>query len=325
MGAGSSLAQTYYDMATLLDAGVPILRSLDIIIQGREGFLKHIFTQIRESVSRGSSFSESVDKHPRVFREMDRMLIQAAETSGSLGDSFKMLSQWYEFVHKMTWRVLTGMIYPVFCLHGAAFIFPATAFIFGKVGLGGYLLRVLGILSMLYIPALVVIATVYMGPRTSFLRRFLDWLVLKIPIFGQAMYHLCVSRYAKAFGMLYKAGVPITECTQRANRVTGNLAMASLFAGAVLSVRKGSMACDGLSPRLPAEYRDLWRIGEETGELDKTVDKVAEIAADRADLFFHEFARWFPIVVWALIAVVLIIMIFKTASQIPSFSGDWSL
>ena len=83
------------------------------------------------------------------------------------------------------------------------------------------------------------------------------------------------------------------------------------------------MACEGFSPRLPAEYRDLWRIGEETGELDKTAGKVGEIAADRADLFFHEFARWFPIVVWAIIAVILIIQIFKTASRIPSFSGEF--
>ena len=57
--------------------------------------------------------------------------------------------------------------------------------------------------------------------------------------------------------------------------------------------------------------------------MDKTAAKVAEIAADRADLFFREFARWFPVVVWAAIAAVLVYMIFKTASKIPSFSGDF--
>jgi type II secretory pathway component PulF len=121
--------------------------------------------------------------------------------------------------------------------------------------------------------------------------------------------------------MLYKSGVPITECTQRAHGATGNSVIADLFAGAVLSVRQGGLASDGLSTRLPAEYRDLWRIGEETGELDKTAAKVAEIAADRADLYFQEFARWFPIVIWAAIAAVLIYMIFQRASQIYDFSG----
>ncbi len=319
----SGLAQAYYDLATLLDAGVPILRSLDILVQGRQGQLKHTFTRIRESLERGSSLSESVDKHRNTFPEMDRMLIQAAETSGSLGDAFKMLSQWHEFVHKITWKVLCGMVYPLFCLHAAAFIVPGPEVILGKIGLGAYLVQALRILSILYIPAALVIGIVYFGPRASFLRRLVDWLVLKIPIFGQAMYHLCVSRYAKAFGMLYKAGVPITECTQRATRVTGNLVIASLFSGAIQSVRKGGTVCEGFSTRLPAEYRDLWQIGEETGELDKTASKVAEIAADRADLFFQEFARWFPIVVWAVIAMVLVYMIFKTARQIPSFSGEF--
>ena len=260
MGARSRLAQTYYDMATLLDAGVPILRSVDILIEGRQGSLKRTFSQVRESVSKGSSLSESVDMHPRIFPEMDRMLIEAGETSGSLSDSFKMLSEWHEFVHRITWRILGGMVYPVFSLHVAAFIFPGPALVLGQIGFGAYLLGVLQILSLLYIPAAIVVGILHFGPRASFLRRSLDWLTLKIPIFGQAMYHLCVSRYAKAFGMLYKAGVPITECTQRANRVTGNVVMADLFAGAVLSVREGNMASDGFSPRLPAEYRDLWRL-----------------------------------------------------------------
>ena len=309
MGARSRLAQTYYEMATLLDAGVPILRSLDILVQGRIGYLKRTFTQIRASVSKGSSFSESINMHPKVFREMDRMLIQAAETSGSLGDSFKMLSQWHEFVHKITWRFLGGMVYPVFCIHALAFLAPAMALIFGKIDLGGYFVRVLQILSLLYVPLALVLGALYFGPRTSFLRRWLDWLVLRIPVLSQAVYHLSVSRYAKAFAMLYKAGVPMTECTQRAHLVTGNLSVASLFAGATASVREGGTASDGLSQRLPAEYRDLWRIGEEAGELDKMADKVAEISADRADFFFTAFASGFPKVIYFAVMIIMAITV----------------
>ena len=323
VGARTRLAQTYYDMATLQDAGVPILRSFDILIEGREGKLKRTLNQVRESVTKGSSLSESLDRHRKVFPEMDRMVIQAGETSGSLADSFKMLSQWHEFVHKITWRVLSGMLYPVFSLHLAAFVVPGPDLILGKIGLGTYLLQAIRTLSLLYIPAAIVLGVFYLAPRAGSLRRSVDWLTLKIPIYGQAMYHLCVSRYAKAFSMLYKAGVPITECTQRANLATGNLVMAGLFAGAVRSVHEGGMACEGFSPRLPTEYRALWRIGEESGELDKTAAKIGEIAADRADLFFHEFARWLPIVVWAAIAAILVYKIFKIASQIPSFSGDF--
>ncbi len=181
--------------------------------------------------------------------------------------------------------------------------------ILGKIGFGGYVLRVLQVLAFLYIPTLLVIATTYFRPRTSFLRRFLDWLILRIPVLGQAVYHLSVSRYAKAFAMLYKAGVPITECTQRAQLVTGNAVVADLFAGATISVREGALASDGLSLRLPPEYRDLFRIGEETGELDKTADKVAEMSADRADRFFTAFASGFPKLIYFAVMIFMGVMV----------------
>lgn len=309
VGTRNRLAESYYDMATLLDAGVPIMRSIDILVAGRQGQLKRTFGAVRESLAKGSSLSESVNEHRNVFPEMDRMLIQAAETSGLLGDSFKMLSQWHEFVHKITWRMISGMFYAVFCLHAAAFILPAVPLILGRIGFGGYFARVLEVLSFLYVPALLVIATAYFRPRTSVLRWSLDWLILRIPVLGQAVYHLAVSRYAKAFAMLYKAGVPITECTQRAQLVTGNAVVAGLFAGATISVREGALASDGLSSRLPAEYRDLWRIGEEAGELDKMADKVAEMAADRADLYFTAFASGFPKVIYFAVMAFMAVMV----------------
>jgi type II secretory pathway component PulF len=76
------------------------------------------------------------------------------------------------------------------------------------------------------------------------------------------------------------------------------------------------MASEGLSGRLPAEYRDLWRIGEETGELDKMADKVAEIAADRADLFFTAFASGFPKVIYFTIMGILAVIVLWYAMQV---------
>ena len=323
MIARGKLAQAYYDSATLLDAGVPILRSLDIMIQGRQGYSKRVFSQIRESLSQGSSLAESMDRHRNIFPEMDRMVIEAAETAGSLGDSLKTLSQWHEFIHRITWRMIANMGYPLFILHAAFFIVSFPALFLGQIGIGGYFGNIFRGLLPFYVPVALVVASILLRDRIPWLRLALDWLVLRIPILNRAVYHLSICRYTKAFGMLYKAGVPITECTERATRATGNRIVARLFKGGNASVRQGGMASAGFSPRLPAEYRDLWRIGEETGELDKTVDKVAEIAADRADLFFKEFARWLPIVIYFVILIVTVIMILKMARQIPSFSGNW--
>ena len=316
MGARTRLAQAYYDMATLLDAWVPILRSLDIVIEGRQGHLKRTFTRIRESLSKGSSLSESMEKHHNVFPEMDRMLIQAGETSGTLGDSFKMLSQWHEFVHRITRRMMVAMLYPFLILHLAAFVFPLPSFVLGKVTTLGYLMQALQILLFFYMPVMVVVVFVFLRERIPVLKWPLDMLALRIPVFGQAMYHMCVCRYAKVFAMLYRAGVPITEATERATRATGNTIVANQFAGGRESVRQGGVASEGFSHRLPVEYRSLWQIGEETGDLDKTATKIAEISGDRADLFFTTFASGLPKVIYFIILGIVAVMVLSLAMQV---------
>jgi len=320
MAARSHLARAYYDLATLLDAGVPILRSLDILIQGQRGRFKRIFSEVRESLSQGSSLSESLDEHRRVFPEMDRTLIEAAETAGSLPDSFKMLSHWHEFVERISRQIQMGLLYPLFLLHAVAVIYPLPSlilsFVNSQADVGGYLRRVLEVLLWLYVPVLIVLASMLFKKRARALRVVLDRLVLQVPGLGAAIFHLSVYRYAKAFGMLYKAGVPVSECTERAALATGNAAVAQLFAGGTASVRKGGMMWEGFSRRLPAEYLHLWQIGEETGDLDKTVDRIATAAQDRADRYFTLFAQWLPRVVYFAALLVAAYMVLQLGMQV---------
>ncbi len=325
MSSKSRLAQAYYDLAVLLDAGVPILRSLDIVIQGRQGQLKQVFSRIRESLSKGSSLAEAMGKHRNVFPDMDRMLIEAAETSGSLNDSFKMLSEWHEFLCRITRRIHMGLIYPLLVLHIGALVYGLPNFVLGSLTMWDYLRQTVSILMLFYIPAAVVVLLMRLQDKAPRVRVPLDFVVLRIPILGTAIYHLSICRYAKAFGMLYKAGVPISETTERATRATGNTSVARLFKGGLASVHQGGMAWEGFSKRLPAEYLQLWQIGEESGELDKTVDKIAEISADRADLWFKQFAFWMPWFVYALIAAIMVTMIFKLFYQVygPLFNFEF--
>lgn len=316
MGARSGLAGVYYDLSVMLEAGLPILRALDVVIEGRRGRFKRTLSEVRQSVSKGSSLGEAMGKHRKVFPTLDRMLIEAAETSGSLGESFKMLSEWHEFVHRIIGRIVSGLMYPAFILHAAAFIFPLPALILGQIGLVAYATRVVWIVIWLYILLAVVAFRVYHPESARLIRLPMDHIVLRIPILGSAIYHLCVSRFARAFGMMYKAGVPIGESTQRATRAVGNEAVANLFKGTIDSVRRGGMAWEGLSRRLPAEYRHLWQVGEESGEMDRAVDKIAQISADRADFYFRGFARGFPILIYVAIMGMIIYMIFTLFNQV---------
>ncbi|MGD2095570.1 MAG: type II secretion system F family protein, partial [Phycisphaerales bacterium] len=115
---------------------------------------------------------------------------------------------------------------------------------------------------------------------------------------------------------LYKAGLPIKECATQATELTGNMAVSDMFRGGVASIEAGKTAYEGLSRKLSKEYLELWYIGEETGELDKTVDKIAEISGDKAELFFTQIAKWLPRLAYVLVCIILIIQIFRTALKI---------
>ena len=202
-------------MAIMLDAGMPILRSLDTLIEGRAGPLKRTLSEIRESLTKGSSLAEAMDKHRKVSPEMDRMLIEAGDNSGSLGDSFKMLSQWHEFVQSITWRGavrydLSHLQSPRRSAHRSGLpelrpgqnrrVAPTSARCSRSCCCSGH--------SSGYRGGALLIAPV---DRVSGIAIPFDFLPLRIPILGTAIYHLSICRYAKAFGMLYKAGVPISE------------------------------------------------------------------------------------------------------------------
>ncbi|HQG49201.1 MAG TPA: type II secretion system F family protein, partial [Sedimentisphaerales bacterium] len=82
MNARSRLARAYYDLSVMLDAGVPIMRAFDIVIESRRGYFKRVLSQVRDSLSKGSSLAESMERHRHVFPTLDRMLVEAAEHIG---------------------------------------------------------------------------------------------------------------------------------------------------------------------------------------------------------------------------------------------------
>ena len=314
MSAAKELIQSYHDLAVLLEAGLPIVRSLGIATDNAQGPLKKTWGRIRESVSDGEALAPSMREQRRTFADFDIMMVEAAERSGNLDACLKMLSEWYEFVVRIKSRILAGLILPIAMLLICAFVAPLPGFILGGLHVWDYLRSVVAILAIVAVPMGIIAALYLLGPKRGMLRAIMDALTLKIPILGKALWETGICRYARSFSMLYRAGLPMNECVVRAPQVTGNVIVGKLFEGAAASVKAGNLACEGFSDRVPAEYCDLWKIGEEVGELDKTVDKIAEIAADRADLYFHAVARWFPRFFYGFVTAIIIWQIFKLAS-----------
>ena len=321
----SKLAIIYHDLAVLLDAGLPIIKSLDMVSEGLQGHLRKIFSDLSKSVSQGNTFADSMAKYPKVFARLDVMLVKSAELSGELPNCFKMLSNWYEFRNRIKGILISGLILPILIFHIMVFIVPLPSMVLGQISITEYMMKVGKVLGLLYLLIGITLAVYHSVPNNGIFRRLLDALILRIPILGQAVRQLSICRYCRGFNMLYKAGVPIKDCAAQATELTGNLIIADMFQGGAASIAAGNMAYKGFSNRLPLDYLNIWQTGEQIGELDKMVDKIAEIAGDRAELLFTEFAKWLPRLIYALVCLLLIIQILKMAGAIRDvtyFSGN---
>ncbi len=314
----SKLAIIYHDLAVLLDAGLPIIKSLDTVSEGLQGHLRNIFSSLTKSVSQGNTFADSMAKYPKVFARLDVMLVKSAELSGELPNCFKMLSNWYEFRNRIKGIIISGLILPILILHIMVFIVPLPSMVLGKISTTEYMMQIAKVLGLLYLLIGIALSVYHSVPNNGLFRILLDALILRIPILGQAVRQLSICRYCRGFNMLYKAGVPIKDCAAQATELTGNLIIADMFKDGAASIAAGKMAYEGFSRSLPLDYLSLWQTGEQIGELDKMVDKIAEIAGDRAELLFTEFAKWLPRLLYALVCIVLIIQIFKMAGDITS-------
>jgi type IV pilus assembly protein PilC len=312
----NSLALAYQNLSTMLDAGVPLLRSINTASSGLKPHMRAAFLRLAESASKGNTLAEEMIKSPNIFSPLDVMLIQAAETSGSLPESFNLLSQWHEFSNRIGKKMLSGMLLPFLMIHAVAFIAPIPVFVPGDWQIGPYLTSVVTILLLFYIPAAIIFIILRMTPKTGLFRRLLDRLTLRIPLLGRAVYKLALSRYCWVFHMLTKAGIPITDCAERAASAAGNAVVTDLVKPAAASAKAGRPVSDGLPSKLPTDFLEIWRVGEEAGKLDDVTKRLADDNAEAAEFWFSEFARWLPRFIYLLICILMIYFIFVNFSRL---------
>ncbi|OHB78042.1 MAG: hypothetical protein A2Z25_05140 [Planctomycetes bacterium RBG_16_55_9] len=321
-----SFVTAYHNLSVMLEAGVPLLRSLHTVASGSESRVRKTFLALADGVSQGDPLAQTMGRHPKVFDPVDVMLIQAGETSGSLAELMGLLAKWHESSQRTLRRMRSGMLLPILILTLASFIAPVPGFVLGGWRIESYLLAAVRILLLFWIPAGMIFLIVRKTPKTGPLRRLLDRIVLHVPLLGNAMYKLAISRYCCVFHMLCKAAVPVADCVSMAVAAAGNAVVGDMFRPAVDSVKAGESICQGFSRRLPKEFIEMWSIGEETGTLDNVTKRMAENYAEAAEFGLNEFARWFPRFVYFLICALMVYYVFRNAAHVMTMydGGDYT-
>jgi type II secretory pathway component PulF len=302
--------QFYQNFSTLLSAGLPILRTLKTLQKQSPRRYRKLLGQIETEVSQGSELSEAFAKRPRLFADLDVMLVHVGEQTGQLAEILKDMGDWYQKRQQQRRMIQSGLAYPAFILHFGAFLAPAPSAILSG-GTDAYIRGVLTILALFYIPLGLFLLYRCLAPRRGILRRIIDSITLLIPLFGSAFRCLAIGRYSSVFSIMYKAGIPILRCAELAPFACGNLAVAAQFNGGYDAAKTGSAMSEGFGRSLPLDFLELWAVGEESGDLDKTSAKLAQIYMDKAQFRFEIVAQWMPKIVYFAVMIFMAIQIIK--------------
>ena len=309
-------AVVYNNLATMLEAGVPIRKSMQTAILASRGRLRRAWQDVDEAVRQGDSLSQEMRKHPREFALLDVMLTEAGEHSGNLPQAMKRLSQWYELCGRTKNMVVSAMVLPVLVLTMAAFVIPFKSWFMGEIDGVGYLLEAAKPMAVLFVPLGLIWAIVRFTPRTGVLRKLVDGLSLKIPLVGKAAKQLALSRFFRAFHTLFKAGVEVIRCVEMSADGAGNAVVRDWLLPGAQSAREGHLVSDGFGKAFPKDYLDIWQMGEESGKLEEVTERLARISTEKAEWLIAQIAKWLPKLVYAIIAIWMIKMVFTMWSKI---------
>ena len=299
------VSQFARQMSTLQDAGLAILRSLRILEeQAKKGTFKRVLGYVADDIEGGETLSEAMAKHPRSFNRLFVNMVAAGEVGGVLDVILARVADFMEKSEKLKAKIKGAMVYPAVVMSAALlivlglmiFIVPTFAEVLsdmsdGKQGLPALtqvLLNISGWLTSFTGPipnALLVIAIPFVIVMLiKLLRKFqkgryvLDWILLRLPVVKQLAYKTTVARWTRTLATLISAGVPILEALNITRETSSNEIYVSMLSKVQNSIRQGDTFANPLrqSKTVDSIVVNMVDVGEETGDLDKMLIKVAD-------------------------------------------------
>ncbi|OGH63272.1 MAG: type II secretion system protein GspF [Candidatus Lindowbacteria bacterium RIFCSPLOWO2_12_FULL_62_27] len=291
-------------MATLLDAGLPLLRALTILQdQAENPKLKELITTLSSDIQSGSSFSDALSKHKRVFQPLYYNMVKAGEIGGVLEKVLNRLAEFAEKEQELRTKVKGAMTYPaVMALVATTVvtflmikIIPTFATMFLQMGValplptrvvmtisnflvGYWWMCILGIIGA------IIALNWYDQPGRGRLQ--CDKVRLKLPVFGDLIKKVAISRFTRTLGTLVASGVPILQAIKIVKDTIGNEVLAAVMDDVSASISQGETISKPLhkSKVFPLMVTHMIAVGEETGSLDSMLTKIA----DNYDLIVDE-------------------------------------
>lgn len=306
MGAGVKPAQVTLftrQLSTLQDAGLPIVQSLQILTDmQRPGKFKDTISQVTEEVQGGSMLSEAMARHPKIWDRLYTNLVKAGETAGALDAILRRLAEFREKAQKLKKKVVGALIYPVAVLTIAVgilsfimiMIVPKFEQIFRELGikLPGLTLLLIDMSNVMGNWWYIILATiVFLVIGTKIFRgtevggNIVDRMMLRVPVLGNVVKKSSVARFTRTLGTLVTSGVGFLDALEITRNATPNIVVRNAIQAVRDSVKEGETINEPL--RRSGIFDDIVvnmiKVGEETGELDRMLTKIADNYDEEVD------------------------------------------
>lgn len=283
-------------MATLVGAGIPLIQALDILAtQVERQKLRDILRDMHQQVQGGKSFSDAMDKHHKVFSALFINMVRAGETSGSLEEILDRVASYLEKTSALQKKVKSAMMYPagvtimafLITFGMMAFVIPKFATIFSGLNAAlptptKILIDVSNVCAQYWYLVIggIVGAWFLLSQFVKTPSGKLAWdsLQIKLPVFGPLLLKVAVSKFSRTFSTLVKSGVAILAALEIVSKTSGNRRLEIIIASLMDSVKKGESISGplGKSEVFPQMVVRMIAIGEETGELEEMLTKIAD-------------------------------------------------
>ncbi|MHC4172302.1 MAG: type II secretion system F family protein [Planctomycetota bacterium] len=319
-------------LSTLQDAGLPILRSLRILQeQQKSGTFKKVIGYVGDDIEGGATLSEALGRFPRAFNRLLVSMVAAGETGGVLDLILSRVADFMEKAQKLKSRVKSAMVYPIVVL-GAAFIIllllmkyviPQFKTVLEEMvegelnvvtttvlGISNWIAYDYGWAILLGVPfAVIILIRIVKQFHTG--RYVLDSIKLKLPVMGQLTSKVSVTRWTRTLGTLISAGVPILDALTVTRETAGNEVFAKMLKNVHNSIRQGDTFAAPLrqSKTVDLIICNMVGVGEETGDLDKMLLKVADNFDEQVDVLVASLMSMLePIMIIMLGGIVMLIV-----------------
>ena len=283
-------------LSTMFSAGLTLEKSIFFLSQEEKNpKFKKILGDIDKNIKRGMLLSDGLERHPGVFSNLFISMVRAGEVSGKLSETLEELAEYLETVEETQRKVKSAMYYPVFILIFLfatllltfTYLIPSFSSVYDSLGseLPYYTVLMVDIGEWMQNNVFFVLLSTFLGLGTVWLstltdtgRLLRDRLLLRMPIFGNIIKNNILSKFAKTFGILVNAGVPIIDTFTLVQKVVDNRVYELAIIDSTKSIENGLNISQALknTEEFPPVMIQLLSTGEETGEIDSLALKASE-------------------------------------------------